>query len=448
MNLFSTTDVPDLKCISKSAADRSAGKSRHERAEIRKIVIEFVLSHNRILFGGAALSELLGAADEGAADVDDSDVEFYSPQPGRDIVELCDLFRQTEGLDFIQGREAVHLSTLTVSIQFKRCIDVTYLHPRTFSSMPVILSARGLRCVHPHVMAIDLLRMMTEPDTSYWRLEKAFERMNLIEYHFPLSWGLGEAKAEAEAEGAELHPRPWQWDASLLDELLLIGGCVIVGSHAARFYETSLPMESTEVEGLQLVSLQYANDIRAVRRILFQHGLCAVVDEVSLDAFGDFLGRSTRFFAQPTPQTNPSGPEWIVEIIDAHPRCVPCSPNGRRVGSSLFCLVTAMACHLRAFITGDAVQLAFQSRLCDRLMRGRVMSREADRDRDDTFEDFGLDHILGQTTSDIRLHANTNKAWLRYNPSHGSSDDTPRRRMWRAAFAPRTGRIKSITCIQ
>lgn len=408
MKLFPEPPRSDLASIALRASERTEQRTLDQRKNVRRIVWEFAQTRQRIVYGGAALNALLdNYADADAADMD---IEFYSPEPGRDVVELCDLLHSTPGMEFVQGREAVHVGTLTVSVEFHRCCDITFMPRRTALSMPTLV-ARGVRCIHPHVMAMDLLRMLTEPDTSYWRLERAYARIRLLEEHYPLSWD----------EVADVTPD--QTARELIPELLC-GSAVIVGAHAACFFEGATEPQTT----LQVVCACYDHDVGVVRKA-FDGSL----REVRLDAFGDLLGRSTRFLD--------AGGSCVVEVIDAHPRCIPCSPApGLMVASSLFCLVTAMACHLRAFVTGDRVTLAQQSLICTRLLRARQEPSVA-------CEDFGIDHVVGGTESDMRLHMHSKsrtrgrtQSWLRYSPA-SSQGDAQRRRMWLMTFPARTGRV-------
>lgn len=421
----------ELKVISKKATDRANLETRYERGKITQIVWDFVRSHNRIVYGGAALTALIGDTE---AEEDSTDIEFYSPEPGRDVVELCDLLHGAHGMEFVQGREAVHVSTLTISVQFRRCCDITFMPKQTAAALPCIRAACGAWCVHPHVMAMDLLRMLTEPDTSYWRLEKAYARLQLLEEHFPLSWDYVEENDTID-------------QSSLSDSLLhlLSDTAVLVGHRAAQFYEERLDVSNLlggfGPSSLQLVCVdyEYEYDVSVIRKHVQETGLAHT--ETCMEAFGDLLGRSTRFLSVDG--------AVIIELIDAFPRCVPCSPvlseAGRRVASSLYCLATAMACHLRAFVTGDRFTLSQQSILCTRLLAARESSDGV------AFEDFGLDDVLGRTTSDMVLHARSktskNRSWLRYNPSDRPGDDGARKRMRQAVFQSRTGRVKSVTLI-
>lgn len=406
MQVFSASNPPpDLSGIMRSAGERTQRRTLEHRLQVANVVWDFALARDRIVYGGAAFRALVPPAETDTET--DTDIEFYSPEPGRDVVELCELLG---GMEFVQGREAVHPGTLTVSVGFRRCCDITFMPRLTLSMLPCLRrGTREVRCVHPHVMVIDLLRMMTEPDTSYWRLDKAYSRMLLLEGSFPLSWDTG-----AGADAA---------DCPVIPELMQ-GCAVVVGAHAAGLFEGSDPPHGET--SFQLVCCRYDHDVGVAQR-LFRGPGHGPVRQVRLEAFGDLLGRSTRF------EDIASG-RCIVELIDAHPRCVPCSPSPGRAGSSLYCLVTAMACHLRAFVNNDLQVLAQQSLICTRLLASRARH---------SAEDFGLDHIIGATVCDMRLHQKASnharrRAWMSYSPHSGSSED--RRRMWLASFPSRTGR--------
>lgn len=425
-------DVGALRALSEAARERSLRRTRDERTRITSIVWEFVRMRGRILYGGSALNALIGAKepkDAFYAVDEDADIEFYSPDPGGDVVELCDVLHERHGMERVHGREAVHLGTVTISVQFHRCCDVTYMTKTTFDVLPTMLSPCGARCTHPHVMAMDLLRMMTEPDASYWRLDKAVPRLALLERHFPLGWHTSKLPSSP-LTGECLHLR------KLLQ--ILSSGSVVVGARATDFYERALhdvgedaDVDADEyVETVQLTSVEYAADVEAVRG--WANG---ETFERTCEPFGDLLGESTRFYRK-------HDKTLVIEVIDAYPRCIPCSPrrmrDGGRVASSLYVLATAMACHLRAFVNGDRKVLAEQSKICTRLVGTRTESRVSTSQMCDAFEDFGMDDIVGVTECGMTAHMSArNEAWLRYSPSSGCAKTRTRMKM--CGFASRSG---------
>lgn len=422
MRVFPEPHRADLASISSQAHERTQLRSLEHRKLLRAIVWDFALAHGRVVYGGAALSAVInmgGGVKDADSHADPEDIEFYSPEPGKDVVQLCDLLKTTHGMEYVQGREAVHVGTLTVSVEFRRCCDITFMPRRTLAAMPTLL-VDGVRCIHPHVMAMDLLRMLTEPDTSYWRLEKAYAGMRVLEEHYPLCWNV---PTTAGCPDSALH-------CPTLPELLC-GSAVVVGSHAASFFEMQ---GETADSSFQLVCVRYDHDVEVARHLFAGRGM----KEVQLDAFVDLLGRSTRFL-------DGLDGHCVAELIDAHPRCVPCSPalGATVVASSLFCLVTAMACHLRAFVTGDAATLVQQGLICTRLLAARRGQLGC--------EDFGLDLIIGATETDMLLHmrskikAGRPKSWMHYTPSTSADGgSSQRQRMLQAMFPSKTGRVSLI----
>ncbi|MEW5315147.1 MAG: hypothetical protein WDW38_006595 [Sanguina aurantia] len=460
-----------LRLISENAALRTEARTLEERLRVTNVVWEFVRSRDRIVYGGAALDALVGAKDPSDSFYRDKacDIEFYSPEPAKDVVDLCDLLHGVHKLDFVQGREAVHTGTLTVSVNFRRVCDTTFAPERTLARLPFLRAPCGARCVHPHVMAMDLLRMLSEPDTSYWRLEKAYVRINLLETHFPLAWDCGHAVTVAK-----------EWIAGsvtrAVSHMTRAGRCVVVGERAAVFYGGALGAD-LPIGGAQLVSLAFEDDVLRASSFLSSVRLKGL-RAVSFQAFGDLLGRSVRFVD--------SRGSCILELIDAHPRCVPTSPvlgPEGPVASSLFCIANAMACHLRAFVTDDQTALVEQSIICSSLLRSRQRDAPALGSGDNAAEDFGLGHVLGETVTDMRIQALAHghrrapapalapstergarrergrarsarpggkahdpprsRGWLRYNPSEVAADDRQRKRMLQCTFVARTGEILS-----
>lgn len=447
----------DLKKVSINAQKRMESRTIERRTRINDVVWEYVRSHDRIVYGGAALDALLREREGSTGIYDDTcvaDIEFYSPDPSADVMALCDILHHDMCMPYVHGREAVHPGTLTVSVEFVRCFDVTFMSQAIMSSLPFLRLKCGGKCAHPHVMAMDLLRMMTEPDTSYWRLEKAFSRFKLMESRFPLGWDYKKEKLVATIGQTQAYQGDW-WH--------ILPNCVGVGAVAAMHFGSILRGHGQKIDQdqqdrlrvLQLVSTDFDADLEIARPLVSLWTKAST--EMHYDAFGDLLGRSVRFLDKDG--------SCLVEIIDAHPRCVPLVPQGPvqgRIASSLYCIVTAMACHLRAFTNRDQVMVCIQSDVCTHLMATRVVSCSIGQTSCCTsFDDFDLDNIHGVTISGMKLQQIahtlksvqpvTNKAkksrvkvmnqpWFRYNPSEGNTSKTNGMKgMVHLSFPPRAG---------
>jgi hypothetical protein len=147
---------------------------------------KFIIEKNRIVYGGYAQNALI--KDKNKNDVfyketDMADIEFYSPDPVGDTIELCDLLYK-KNYKYIEGKEGVHNETYKIFVNFNNYCDISYMPPEIYEVCP-ILKAEGMRMAHPHFMLIDAYRVYTDPMTSYFRLRKTFTRFNTLMKYYP-----------------------------------------------------------------------------------------------------------------------------------------------------------------------------------------------------------------------------------------------------------------------
>lgn len=157
-----------------------------EIREITNIILHFIRTKKRKIYGGYALNLLIKSKNEKDAiyrDKENPDIDFYSPEPLKDLVELCNAIYD-KGYKFIRGYEAQHRETYSIRVNNHLYCDVSYVPKNIYNRMP-FKEINGLYVVHPLWYTIDFLRMMTDPLTSYWRIEKHFERYYLIQKYYP-----------------------------------------------------------------------------------------------------------------------------------------------------------------------------------------------------------------------------------------------------------------------
>jgi len=148
---------------------------------VSKHISDYIKKHNRIVYGGIALHEMLkdkSPKDVFYEDYSMNDIEIYSPDPVEDIMKLCDMLYEKK-YKFIDGREADHPGTFTVFVNFEKYVDITYVPKVIYNNMPTI-SVNGYKLIHPVYIITDTLRVYTDPLTSYFRLDKSFTRGNLL----------------------------------------------------------------------------------------------------------------------------------------------------------------------------------------------------------------------------------------------------------------------------
>ena len=159
-----------------------------DRSKMMAILVDYIKKKGRIIYGGFAINALILAKDKRDAfydfDFESPDIEFYSSDAAVDVKELCDLFHE-KGYKYIRGTEAFHAETYKVSVNLVQICDVTYV-PKNIQRAIPYLTIDGAKIAHPHFLLIDSLRILTDPMTSYWRLDKAFPRMYALQKHYPL----------------------------------------------------------------------------------------------------------------------------------------------------------------------------------------------------------------------------------------------------------------------
>ena len=89
------------------------------------------------------------------------------------------------GLKPVEGKEALHPETYSIFVNYRLYCDITYM-PNNINRKARFITLDNMNLIHPWFMMIDYFRMFTDPVTSFWRLEKTFERYKKIEKTYPL----------------------------------------------------------------------------------------------------------------------------------------------------------------------------------------------------------------------------------------------------------------------
>lgn len=157
-----------------------------EMNNIRDIILKFISDKKRIIYGGYASHLLLiNKKQEGVYDlsIDTPDVEFYTPEPIKDLIDLCNVLYKHK-LKYIQGKTAGHEETYSIFVNFENVCDLSYVPPNFYKKMDTI-TINNNRIVHPKYEIINWLRQFTDPLTAGWRWEKQFIRMEKIQKTYP-----------------------------------------------------------------------------------------------------------------------------------------------------------------------------------------------------------------------------------------------------------------------
>ena len=157
-----------------------------EYKDVYAAILEYIKKNKRIVYGGYAQNHLIKMKNENDVfykDTDIADIEFYSYEPLKDIVELCD-YLHSKGFKHIEGKSGVHEETYKIFVNFENYVDISYAPKNIYDNFPTI-EDKGIHYVHPHLMLIDAFRVYADPLTSYWRLDKTFNRFVTLMKYYP-----------------------------------------------------------------------------------------------------------------------------------------------------------------------------------------------------------------------------------------------------------------------
>lgn len=155
--------------------------------EVMIAIKEYIKKSKRLVYGGYALNDLLrdkNKKDMIYSELDMPDIEFYSPKPIKDLVELCDYLHK-KGFKYVEGKEGQHKETYKIFVNFQNYCDISYIPGPVYYGLPYI-TLNDINYIHPHFMLIDKFRVYNNPLTAYWRLLKEIKRTNIILKNFPL----------------------------------------------------------------------------------------------------------------------------------------------------------------------------------------------------------------------------------------------------------------------
>jgi len=231
-----------------------------ECLQIKEIINDYISKKKRIVYGGTAYNTLIiqkSKSDAIYKPNDCKDIEFYSPKPIEDIMELAYILHEKK-FKYVQVRQAMHSETYTLFVNFEQYCDVSYMPSNIFLNMPVS-TIDGINYAHPTWILVDILRQYNDPITSYWRLkDKTFFRANVLLKHYPLEL--------ANVSLPKQDTKHNQIKDKLFEKLASLHTVIFVGSIATQYYLTrSTKLDTTNLE---VISTNFSNDIKLVHQIL------------------------------------------------------------------------------------------------------------------------------------------------------------------------------------
>lgn len=359
------TKLPEIVEYAKKKAGEVIEPTVSEKNQIMEIIRDFIRRKERIVYGGMAIHEAIrhkNPEDGIYKPYEFADIEFYSPEPVVDLVELSNILYE-KGFKYPTVQEAQHDETYVVYVNFQQYCDITYVPKRIYYGIKTIV-IDGIHYVHPHFILIDQFRIFNQPLTSAdQRWEKTFKRMYKMLKYYPLEFFNKPMKMPDVPDEARVYIKKIK-EVFMMDPSVQ-NNCLISGFDAFNFYiKQALQKKGTEmarvnatekqisrfivdVPFMELISVDYYDTVEKMFSFLKE----TVVDSSSLTMEEFFplfqlTGYSVVFYYQEIP---------IVRIYQGDNFCVPYvkTTKGYMYVSYQYLLMFMMINKFRAYLDKD-----------------------------------------------------------------------------------------------
>jgi hypothetical protein len=158
-----------------------------------EIVKKFILSKDRILYGGMAIDLSLKLSGHEGIYAPDAipDYDFMSPTHYDDSNELAVILAEA-GFDNVSAIHAIHLTSRRVRVNFIPVADITYIPENIYQQVPTLTTKEGMRIVHPDFQRLDMHRAFSTPfekppgEVIIQRTKKDIKRFRMLIAQYPL----------------------------------------------------------------------------------------------------------------------------------------------------------------------------------------------------------------------------------------------------------------------
>ena len=235
-----------------------------EQRNIMDSIREFLRIKGRKIYGGTAINELVKQVNPDDAIYDNysfGDIDFYSPQPRADIVDLCNFLFDKNKYKNISANEAQHDETYRIYVNWQLYCNITYVPMRIYSGIKVIM-IDNLQYVDPHFLWIDQLRIFNNPMLTSRLWEKTFKREYVLLKNYPLE------SFEINMQISKIPMEITGYHYKIKQEFLIIEkireNTLITGFDAYNFYvkyASNKIISECPVPFLELVSTDYVNTV-------------------------------------------------------------------------------------------------------------------------------------------------------------------------------------------
>ena len=191
-------------------------------------VEKFLKTHPVLCYGGTAINNLLPPEDRFYnPEVEIPDYDFFSRTPQEHAMFLANRLKEI-GIKNIEVKPGVHLGTFKVFADFEGVADITELDAHVFDRLwdeKVIRD--GIHYVSPDFLRMSMYLELSRPRGDVSRWKKVYERLLLLNKHYPIDCVVSKAKDHPEIDAEH---------RKQLRHLLLNEPVILLGASAAEVH--------------------------------------------------------------------------------------------------------------------------------------------------------------------------------------------------------------------
>ncbi len=371
--MYRIEDIDDITKEMNKIKDESAleYKKRFEPttkeiSEVYKTIIDFIIDKKRVAYGGFAQNLLVKNKNIKEAfytEIDGAyyslpniaDCEFYSPTPVQDMHDLCDLLHK-KGFKYIRGEEGVHEETYKIFVNFINYTDITYMPLNIFNNMPIV-KVDNIKCTHPYFMLVDTYRVITDPMTSYFRLDKSIFRFQKLLKYYPIEKTKDKISLNSNKKILNI----------IHDKIIINSKYVVVGFYGMDYYLSKISDKEkiNDYPYYEIITINLKNDIKNIYKLLtdnFDKNKIKVKEYVP---FFQFLDRKTEFYIDN---------KLVLRVFGNNNRCIVhnfSSKDSIYFGTYSLVLMYLFFDYYSAYINRDKINTDLYSSLISKFFHAR-----------------------------------------------------------------------------
>jgi len=270
-----------------------------EREKIFSLILAHIRKQQLKVYGGYALNKFISVKNPDECEhiykrYQIPDIDIYSPTPIEDLIAICNLINEA-GFKRIHGREGKHKDTYNIYVNFQLYCNLTYVPKHIYNKIP-IKEIDTILYVQPFFMTIDYLRILSDPLTSYWRLEKSFKRLVLMHKYYPL------LKLYKPIEEVQITPEV-QLAINFVQTFLTgKSSCIGLGFTAIKYFMNSIPGEKIiNIPYHEFISTSFKSDCEELIKSLRREFPLSNFSHQEYCQFFQFLGNQCTIFLNDEP---------------------------------------------------------------------------------------------------------------------------------------------------